>query len=376
MLSIACSRAISRNASSMPADGVDRDDRAARRRQRAAIGRAYRPRPAPMSSQRLARPDEPKQPVERRLVGPRSGRRGRGRSPARRSRCRRGPRGSRSTCVGVRPDPLGPGRLEQRDEVRRACRRRGCARSTGTSRTSSGCAARSGPSPRSPVALATSPNAGRASSTGLRPPSSPRSTGTTIGPSPRRRRRVEQRPMTSTHESRLVAEDDERRIDRVRRRRHARAGPSSTGHATGSGFRTRRSRAPVDRVLDRVGVVAQDDDDVTEAGRGERVEDVLQDRPALERRQQLAAPEPRAVLRPRGRPRPCGLASSHDRRAGRGPGPSPSPSSPPSKSPGVGSAARRRVRLAGAHPSPRHDLDRGVALPGGVLHERDQARWP
>ena len=51
--------------------------------------------------------------------------------------------------------------------------------------------------------------------------------------------------------------------------------------------------APGDRGLDRGGVVAEDDDDVLEPGLGERVEDVLEDRPTAERREQLAATEPR-----------------------------------------------------------------------------------
>ena len=56
-------------------------------------------------------------------------------------------------------------------------------------------------------------------------------------------------------------------------------------------------RAPGHRGLDRRRVVAEDDHDLPHPGHGKGVEDVLEDRPAGERRQQLAAPEPRPGAR-------------------------------------------------------------------------------
>ena len=120
---------------------------------------------------------------------------------------------------------------------------------------------------------------------------------------------------------------------------------------------------PSDGVLDRVGVDAKDDDDVVQPRRRQRVEDVLQDRPPLERRNQLAAPEPRT-----------GSGREYDRRDLVGThelglvG--------PAGSVGVEQPRRRLATPAAGrlcpHPSPRHDLDRGVALARRVLDERDE----
>ena len=52
--------------------------------------------------------------------------------------------------------------------------------------------------------------------------------------------------------------------------------------------------SPVDRGLHVVGAPAQHDDGVGQAGVGDRVEGVLQEGPAVERRQQLRRPEPGA----------------------------------------------------------------------------------
>ena len=70
----------------------------------------------------------------------------------------------------------------------------------------------------------------------------------------------------------------------------------------GSGFRMRRSDRHVDRGLDVVGVVAQHDDRLVQTGLGEPIEHVLEDRPALDRREQLVSTEPRS-----------GPGSQHDR---------------------------------------------------------------
>ena len=59
---------------------------------------------------------------------------------------------------------------------------------------------------------------------------------------------------------------------------------------------------PLDRGLDRRGVGAQDHDDVVDAGLGQAVERVLEERPAIDHRQELPAPEPGA-----------GARSQHDR---------------------------------------------------------------
>ena len=61
-------------------------------------------------------------------------------------------------------------------------------------------------------------------------------------------------------------------------------------------------RPPRDRGLDRGGVGAQDHDDVVDAGLGQAVEGVLEERPAIDRRKELPAPEPGA-----------GARSQHDR---------------------------------------------------------------
>ena len=68
-------------------------------------------------------------------------------------------------------------------------------------------------------------------------------------------------------------------------------GASSTGGA-GRGFRTRCSSSQSIAVLDLVGVVAQDDDDVARCPAvAERVEDVLEERPTVERGERLRRAE-------------------------------------------------------------------------------------
>jgi hypothetical protein len=95
----------------------------------------------------------------------------------------------------------------------------------------------------------------------------------------------------------LVAENDQRPGRRARNRLKP--------DGDGAGQPARRFRVghpalspPVDRGLDRLGVVAEHDDDVGQAGDMQRVQHVLKDRPATERGQQLDAPEARG--RPRG----------------------------------------------------------------------------
>ena len=56
-------------------------------------------------------------------------------------------------------------------------------------------------------------------------------------------------------------------------------------------------RPPGDRVLDRGRVPSEDHDDLPHPGCSESVEDVLEDRPAGQRRKQLAATEPRPGAR-------------------------------------------------------------------------------
>ena len=56
-------------------------------------------------------------------------------------------------------------------------------------------------------------------------------------------------------------------------------------------------RPPLDGSLDGPGVAPEHDDDVIHPGRREGIEDVLEDRPAADRRQQLAAPEARPGAR-------------------------------------------------------------------------------
>ena len=128
--------------------------------------------------------------------------------------------------------------------------------------------------------------------------------------------------------------------------------PRAGSRVHGRGAPTRQS---IDASM-KLGVVAEHDDDVVDARRGEPVEHVLQDRPALERRQELAPTEPRA-----------GTGREDD---GRRRQLDASGSSSPSNSPGVRSD-RRPVGGFGAHPPAGHDVDRRVALAGRVLDQRD-----
>ena len=105
-------------------------------------------------------------------------------------------------------------------------------------------------------------------------------------------RRVEQRPDHLDRHQGLVAERDENRCRTLADRLE----PDPNG-AREPALRVRIDhaalRAPGDRVLDGRRVVAEDHDDLPDPGRGKGVEDVLEDRPAGERRDELAATEPR-----------------------------------------------------------------------------------
>ena len=90
---------------------------------------------------------------------------------------------------------------------------------------------------------------------------------------------------------RLVPEHDERAIDRAVERldpdpQRARQAP------TGIRVPDAPLAAPLDRLLDGRGVVAEHDDDVSHPCLRDSIQHVLQDRPPLERRQELAAAEP------------------------------------------------------------------------------------
>ena len=63
---------------------------------------------------------------------------------------------------------------------------------------------------------------------------------------------------------------------------------------SGAGFTTRVSVRHAIPASIGGGVRTQDDDHALDPGRGERVEDVLEDRPAADRGEQLSAPEARA----------------------------------------------------------------------------------
>ena len=66
---------------------------------------------------------------------------------------------------------------------------------------------------------------------------------------------------------------------------------------SGSGLTTRRSARQSIAASMAAASSPEDDDDVVDPGRRERVEDVLEDRPPADRRQQLAATEPRPGAR-------------------------------------------------------------------------------
>ena len=119
----------------------------------------------------------------------------------------------------------------------------------------------------------------------------------------------EKRPDRVGAKPRLVAEDDQRRGGGRSRRREPDRDRARQA-APGIGVPDAPLAAPLDRPLDRVGVVAEDDDDLGEALRIERVEHVLQDGPAAQLGQQLHAAEPRR-----------GPSGEHDRADRRGFGP-------------------------------------------------------
>ncbi len=102
----------------------------------------------------------------------------------------------------------------------------------------------------------------------------------------------------------LVAEDDQgaieataidpfrRAVTGVVERRHT--GLERARQAAGRvGIADPPGAPPLDRGLQGVGIVAEDDHDVGEPGRRQSVEDVLEDRATADRREELAAPEPR-----------------------------------------------------------------------------------
>ena len=169
----------------------------------------------------------------------------------------------------------------------------GFAPSTGTSSTRSGRAARSGPRPRSP----STPSRERPGG----PPEHHR-VGRVVGRVARMHDRHQRRLGGGHHgphhiraQRRLVPEHDDDGICRWVRHR------GRETHAERARQPILRSRvhhaplgSPLDRGLHVVGAPAQHHDRVGQAGVGDRVEGVLQEGPALERRKQLRRPEPGA----------------------------------------------------------------------------------
>ena len=105
-------------------------------------------------------------------------------------------------------------------------------------------------------------------------------------------RGVHQRPDRRGIHQRLVAEEDQHAVD----------GRIEGGHPDLEGARQPAPRlrvpdpllgAPGDRVLDRAGVVPEHHDRLPHTGFGQAIEDVLEQRLAAERREELAAPEAR-----------------------------------------------------------------------------------
>ena len=92
-------------------------------------------------------------------------------------------------------------------------------------------------------------------------------------------------------DQRLVPERDEHRL-RVGRDRRESDPQGARQSAFRVGIHHARLPAPRDGVLDRGDVTPEDDDHVVDTGSRERVEDVLEDRPSADRREQLAAAEP------------------------------------------------------------------------------------
>ncbi len=135
---------------------------------------------------------------------------------------------------------------------------------TGTSTTRSGSAARIGPRPRSPTRLVDElegvglqENGVRAAAVGVA-----RDDDRLIAGAAGR----DERPDHLRSRPRLVAEDDDggRTGGSISARRRSRPGASSTDGA-GPGLRTRCSVEPVDAVLDLLGSVPEDHDDVLDA---------------------------------------------------------------------------------------------------------------
>ena len=108
--------------------------------------------------------------------------------------------------------------------------------------------------------------------------------------------------------------------------------PDGTRQASaGIGVADTSLRAPRDRSLERVGVLAEDDHDIAQSGFGESIEDVLEDGSPVQGRRELAAAEstPRSGREDDGRDRagvhgrhptcPLARASYRDDRRGRRP---------------------------------------------------------
>ena len=114
----------------------------------------------------------------------------------------------------------------------------------------------------------------------------------------------DQRPDHLRPRPRLVAEDDDDRLDRrLDLERGRETDLERAGQMARIGIADALLRQPVDAVLDLLRRVTEDDDDLVDPGRPDGIEDVLEDRPALEEREGLRRPEP--ARRPR---------REHDRR--------------------------------------------------------------
>ena len=123
---------------------------------------------------------------------------------------------------------------------------------------------------------------------------------------------------------------------------------------SGSGFTTRRSARQSIAASTRRGVAPEHDDDLLDPGLGEGVEDVLEDRPAADRREQLAAPEARPGARrqdepDRRHPDPHRQPSRSRRALDRGLRPAPAPARASARR--SRRSARRRSRRGSPGPS-------------------------
>jgi hypothetical protein len=102
----------------------------------------------------------------------------------------------------------------------------------------------------------------------------------------------DQRPDHLRPRPRLVAEDHD---DRLHRRfdleRGRKTDLEGTRKVARIGVADALLREPVDTVLDLLRRVAEDDDDLVDAGRPDRVQNVFKDRPSLEERQGLRRTE-------------------------------------------------------------------------------------